>query len=252
MKKILLLFLTGMALVSSVFSQSKKGNTLSVSLGPAFPIGKFASKDFSDESSGFAKPGGAVSLSFTKFLSENFGVTLNAQAQHNPMDVHALESGFGKSLIGYPVWDFDKRSWLYGAVLFGGTGQFAIDKKNKFMLMTKAMAGIAFAKSPGMAGKSINGTALASVEQNKVSAAGFTYSAEAGINYSINKFVFLTSALTYNGTNKMTYKDVKTVITSVQGTPGSPDYQAQQSMTTIDGKQTISSVNLLFGIGFRF
>jgi len=252
MKKILLLFLICVASVSSVFSQVKNGNTFSFSVGPAFPTGQFASKDFLSESSGLAKTGGAVSINYTKFVSANFGITVCVQAQHNSMDVDVLEKEFGNSLTDFPVWSFDPRSWLYGALLLGGTGQFAMDKKNKFMLITKAMAGVAFAKSPGMAGKSVTATGLASVEQNKKTATGFAYCVGAGINYSISESVFLTSSLTYNGTNKMTFKDVQTVITSVEGTPGSPDYVAQQYMTTINGKQTISSVNVLFGIGFRF
>ena len=251
MKKILLVFMC-VASVSSVFSQVKNGNTFSFSVGPAFPIGQFGSKDFLSETSGLAKPGGAVSINYTKFVSANFGITICAQGQHNPMDVAVLEEEFGNSITDFPVWSFDKRSWLYGALLLGGSGQFAMDKKNKFTLITKAMAGIAFAKSPGMAGKSATAAGLASVEQNKKTATGFTYCVGAGINYSINKSVFLTSSLTYNGTNKMTFKDVQTIVTSVEGTPGSPDYAAQQYMTTVNGMQTISSVNLLFGIGFRF
>jgi opacity protein-like surface antigen len=252
MKRILIMCVIYVLLVSPVFSQDKQQNALSVSIGPAFATGQFASKDFFSETSGFAKPGPAFSLTYTRYLSEKFGITLSAQGQQNAMNVNALESEFGKNFSGFPEWSFDKRSWLYGAVLLGGTRQFALDKKNRLMLEVKAMAGIAFAKSPGMSGGSVNSTGLVSVEQNKASGSGFTFCTGAGINYAINKSLFLTAAVTYNGADKMKFKDVKTVTTSLQGTPGMPDYQAQQYITTTNEQQTISSVNLLFGIGFRF
>ncbi|CAN5513203.1 hypothetical protein BH10BAC2_BH10BAC2_41440 [soil metagenome] len=103
----------------SCFSQSENNSTLIISAGPAFPVGKFGSKNFSDDLSGVAKPGVAVALSFSKFPSGNLGVATSIQAQQNSINIAAFESEFANT--GYPSWDFDKRSWLYGALLLGGT-----------------------------------------------------------------------------------------------------------------------------------
>ena len=158
-----------MVLLSPVLSQVKEHNALSVSIGPAFATGQFASKDFFSETSGFAKPGPAFSLDYTRFISAKFGITLNANGQYNPMDVDAIQNEFGKNFSGFPAWEFDKRSWKYGAVLIGGTGQFALDKKEQFMLVVKALAGVAFAKSPGMSGTANSTSGMAAVEQTKAS-----------------------------------------------------------------------------------
>ena len=252
MNKIILSCVACIAFVNNAFSQSTKPNTLSLSLGPAFAIGQFASKEFNSEKSGFAKPGGALALSYTRFVSKQFGVSININAQHNPMNVEALEDEYNKSFQGFSSWSFDKRSWLYAAALLGATGQFPLDKKDKFAFVAKAMAGYAFAKSPGIEGNASNTTGMAKVEQDKAKGSGFTYCGGAGINYTINKSVFLTSLVCYNGAPNMKFKDVKTVTTAVQGTIGMPDYQAYQYMTTRDEKQTISSVNVMVGVGLRF
>lgn len=249
MKK-LLFCLINVVLVSVVNAQ--KPNALSLSLGPAFATGPFASKDFLNETSGFATMGAAVSLAYTSMLSNKFGVVISAQGQYNPMDVDALESEFGKNFAGFSSWDFDNSSWKYGAVLIGGTGQFALDKKDACTLVLKAMAGVGFAKSPGMAGTSTSSTGIAAVEQNKASGTGFAYCGSAGIQYAISKSLFLTSALSYNGADKMPFKNVRTVTTVVQGTLGSSDYQAYQNVTTRDEQQTIRSVHLTVGAGIRF
>lgn len=272
MKKNLLLFSFFLIQVSFVFSQSiKDRGSITLSVGPAFPIGKFSNKNLYDQSSGFAKIGESVLLSYSKPLSNNWGILVDIHGQRNPLNTNAFESSFSQTKIYqgiysssdpnnpppqtsykiYPNWRFEKKSWLYGALLLGGQRQFKIDNSDKINLFAKIMIGAIYAKTPKLNGSSITDTASAHIEQSKSSAFGFAYSFSGGLNYNLTKTVFLTSTLAYIGTNQMKFKDVKTILTTTKGIYGRPEYSNQQSTTTGNGKQIISSINIFVGIGIK-
>lgn len=250
MKRTCLLLLTTLHLAGA-FSQTKETNYLSVSVGPAFAMSKFAGNDVTDPSAGLAKTGVAISLSYSKMLSPYIGIAAQLQAQRNPVNTTALSNYF-RDLTGYSNWSFNKAGWSYGALLVGPESQMAIDKANKIQFIARIMAGIAYAKSPGISGQSKTANTAGYVEQDNKTATGFILNTMAGLNYSTGSALVLSASIAYNGTNKITYKQVKTTITTTQGSPGSVGYAIQQSSSTIDGKQSISSVNVLLGIGFRF
>jgi hypothetical protein len=273
MKKILLLFSLIAFQITFVFSQAKKDRgSISISVGPALPVGKFSAKDINDNLAGFAKMGESVSISYSKLLSKNWGIAIDLRGLRNPLNTMALQNSLSTTKIYqgilsgsifqnipppqvsypiYPNWQFEKQAWLYGALLLGPTGQFIIDQSKKITLTTKAMLGAVYAKSPVLKGSSITDTATARIEQSKSSAFGFMYSFSGGVNYSLNKKVFLSAALTYAGTNQITFKEVTTTVTTTKGSFASPGFSVSQSLITADGKQPISSINLLLGIGIN-
>jgi hypothetical protein len=274
MKKILLLFSLTVLQITFVFSQRiKDKGCISISVGPALPVGKFSAKDINDNVSGFAKMGESVSISYSKLLFKNWGIAIDLRGQRNPLNTTALQNslstttiyqGIPVALSGinfpppqftqviYPNWQFEKQAWLYGVLLLGPTGQFVIDQSKKITLVTKAMLGVVYAQSPVTKGSSITDTATARIEQSKSSAFGFMYSFSGGVNYSLNKKIFLSAALTYAGTNQITFKDVTSTLLTTKGSFTSPgSFSTQQLTITADGKQSISSVNLLLGVGIK-
>ncbi len=272
MKKILLIIFFCPIQVSLVFSQTmKEKGFVSFTIGAAIPAGKFASNDLFDKSSGFAKTGESVSLSYSKFLSKHWGISVDIYGQRNPLNTNALESRFSETKIYqgfsfgsdpnnpppqttyaiYPNWKFEKKAWLYSALLLGGNGRWAVGKSNTTELITKVLIGVVYAKSPELKGSSITDTATANIVQSKSSAFGFIFSFSGDLHYYLNKVIFLSSAISYTGTNQITFKDVKAILTTTKGTFGRPDYSVQQSTTTGNGKQMISSVNLSLGVGIK-
>jgi hypothetical protein len=274
MKKILFLFSLTAFQISFVFSQRiKDKGTISISVGPALPVGKFSSKDLNDQLAGFTKMGEAVSVSYSKLLSKNWGIAIDVRGQRNPLNTAALQNSLATKIIYqgtliavsgtnfpppqltpviYPNWQFEKKAWLNGALLLGPTAQFAVDQSKKITLVTKAMLGVVYAQSPVTKGSSITDTATARIEQSKSSAFGFMYSFSGGVNYSLNKKIFLSAALTYAGTNQITFKDVTSTLLTTKGSFTSPgSFSTQQLTITADGKQPISSVNLLLGVGIN-
>lgn len=249
-KKLLLLCCIGSIHITTAFSQTKEKDLLSVSIGPAFAMSKFAGSNASDPSAGLAKTGAAIAVSWSKMLSPYIGIAVQVQGQYNPVNTTALKKLF-EDQTGYSNWTIDKAGWLYGALLAGPQSQMPIDEANKMQFVARVMAGIAYAKSPGITAQSKNANTAGDIQQNKKTATGFILSTMAGLHYSVNNSVLLTAALSYSGTNKMTFKQVKTITTTSQGTPGTPEYSIQRFATTVDEKQSISSLNVLVGVAFR-
>jgi hypothetical protein len=251
MKKIFLLLLSFILCNTVMNAQAKEKNSLSLSIGPAFAMSKFASTDAVDPLAGLAKTGFAASLSWSKMLSAYIGIAAQLQGQRNAVNTTTLKKYF-EDATGYANWNFDKTGWSYGALMAGPESRMALDKADKLQFIARIMAGIIYAKSPGMSGQSRSANTAGYVAQDKKTATSFILNTMVGLNYSTSNNLFLSAAISYNGTNKMTYKQVTTTVTTTQGTPASATYAIQQYSNTVDGKQSISSVNLLLGIGFRF
>ena len=271
MKKMLLVFFLYSIQVSFVFSQAiKNRGSISLLVGAAFPVGKFSGTDLYDKSSGFANTGESVYASYSKLLSKNWGISVDILAQRNPLNTGAFENKFSQLKIYqgfslgsdpnnpppaaysiYPNWKFEKKAWLYGAFFVGVNGRFAIGDSKKIDLVLKAMPGIVYAKSPELKGSSFTDTATAVIIQSKSSGFGFIYSISGGLNYHLTRSLFLSSDVKYVGTNQITFKDIKATLTTTKGSYNSQGYSIQQSVTTVDSKQIISSINLSVGVGIK-
>lgn len=269
MKTIILFLFACIFLKTSVSAQNNSKASAALVIGPTFPTGHFADNNLYDESSGFAKTGGMVSLEYAKPFSKHWSLLISVSGQRNPINTGAFESSFSKAKIYqgaylgadpsspppqnnyqiYPNWKFDKKSWLYGTLQVGIKGQFPVSKLNKTWLTTEVVAGILFAKSPQLKGSSITDTASAIITQDKSTGIGMGYSIGGGVKHYLNNTIFFIATLKYSGSNKVTFKDVRSTLTTTKGTYGSLDYSMAQSINTANGQQTFNSINLLFGIG---
>lgn len=269
MKQVLLFLFAFIIHTTSAFSQTNNRGSVALLIGPASPTGHFGNNKLYEESPGFAKTGETISLEYTKAFSKHWTVLINLAGQRNPINTAAFESGFSKAKIYqgfyfgsdpnnppsqnnykiYPNWKFDKKSWLYGTLQVGVKGQFPVNKQNKTWLTTDASLGVLYATSPQLKGSSITDTASAIITQGKSTGFGMSYSIGGGIRYYLNNKLFFTTILKYTGSNKVSFKDVKTTLTTTKGTIGSPDYSISQSTVTTNGKQTFNSISLLLGIG---
>ena len=268
----LLLFLFAFIIpVTTSFSQTNNKGSVALLIGPAFPTGHFSNQNLYDESSGFAKTGETISLEYTRDFSKHWAILINLTGQRNPINTQAFESSFSKAKISqglyfgsesnnsplqnnyniYPNWKFDNNSWQYGTLQVGVKSQFPLDKQNKIWLTNEALICVLYASSPQLKGRSIRDTASAIISQSKSTGIGMSYSIGGGIKYYLNKKLFFTLMLKYTGSNKVTFNDIKTTLTTTKGKYGSSDYSISQSITTTNGEQTFNSINLLIGIGIN-
>lgn len=270
MKKNFLLALAVYAQVNLAFSQENNKAQISLTAGPAFPTGQFANTNLSDEASGFAKPGEAISLSLVQPISKDWALVASLADQRNPVNTKAFESGFSNltffpgiysitgpndpppqlNYVKYPNWKFEHRSWQYATLQAGIQRRFFPGNKKKVCLAANVTIGALYVTSPQLKGSSTTDTATATITQSKSSAVGLIYSLGIGMNYFLNKRVFLTSNLNYTGTDKVTFKDMRSTLTTTHGAYSTFDYSVQQSMQTVNGKQSLGSMSLLVGVGF--
>ena len=268
MKKISFLVFILLSQATMTFAQQHKKSEISFSFGPAFPIGKFANTDVLNNTSGFAKLGETISVSYLHPFSKNWKFVVNLSGQRNPINTKAFETIFSTAKIYqgftfgsdpnnpplqtnytvYPNWHFDKKSWLLGSLQIGVERQISNSGQSKLSPIIKATIGAVYASSPLLKGSSMTDTATAVIEQSKSSGVGLIYTIGSGVNYSLTENVFLFTTLDYCGTSDLKFKDIKTTMTTTKGMFGSPNYSIQQSIFTTNGKQTFSSINVLFGI----
>lgn len=251
------------------FAQTGKNTDyLDLTVGPSFPLGNFARKDITNSSSGFAKAGEVLKISYTHLVKKGFGFSITLHGQRNPLNTEALETSFAQvnfyedvfagptanqnptqySYRRYDDWKFEKKSWLFGSFLLGGYGQISPRQSKRLLVTAKAMLGILYVHAPEISGKSISDTAMAQIKQNSSSALGFAYSIVGGLKLKFtDRFYFLTQA-EYLGTNKILFKAVESTFTSAHYSNGFPT-SASMQLTTANGKQQIASINLSVGIG---
>ncbi len=259
----LLLFLTS----SYVYAQSSnEKSSISVSFGPAFPIGSYGNKEIKSSPTGFAKTGTALNISFSHFINKNWGLSLTAFGQRNNFDTKAMEDAFLNkkfySIVAfsgptipdpvyttYPNWKFAKDEWWIGGLMVGGFMQFPSRFSQNFLFTIKAQAGAVYVESPEAKGQSTTDTVIVNFSQSSSHGIGFSYTLGAGARYKLNKKMYWITNLDFLGTNKILFKGIPNTITFVRYL-NNPNYPATVSGERGNSKQSIQSINFTVGIGF--
>jgi len=266
MRKKISLTIAVFLIVATAFTQK---SSISLSIGPSFPIGSYGNKEINGSSSGFAKPGPALNISFSHLINKNWGLSLTAFGQRNNYDTEAMEDAFATqkfySLMGfsstiypppnptysiYPNWEFAKDEWWIGGLMAGAYMQFPSRFSQDFLFTIKAQVGAVYVESPETKGVSATDTLIAAFSQSGSHGIGFSYSIGAGTHHKLSKKLYWITNLDFLGTNKILFKDI-TNTTTVVKYPNSPGTtQISQMTMTGSGKQSIQSINFTVGLGF--
>jgi len=264
------LFFLAITLITVNAQAQQHKSHLEIAIGPSFPVRHFAQDNINSSSSGFAKTGQSVNISYSRLLGKRLGVAASLRGQRNPLNIHSMEEEFSKFEIPqglwtvsnpgqplpplptttYPNWKFDKQSWLLGSLLLGAYGEFPTSNE-KTSFIAKALIGAIYADVPGAEGRSITDTATASFVQTKTDSFGFTYSVDAGLKFDIAKTLSFLMTVEYTGTNNLRFDPATATFTATDGTPGTPGYSVSQSTVTGEPRQIISSVNLMVGVSIK-
>ena len=251
---------------------SNSTNSISISVGPAFPIGSYGNKEIKSSSTGFAKTGPALNISFSHLIKENWGLSLTAFGQRNNYDTEAMADAFASqnfygplvfssnfpppnptpTYTTYPNWEFEKDEWWIGGLMAGGYMQFPSQFSQDFLFTIKAQAGAVYVESPETKGVSATDTLIASFSQSGSQAIGFSYSIGAGTHHKLSKKLYWITNLDFLGTNKILFKDITNISTVVKYPNNPGTTQISQMVMTGSGKQSIQSINFTVGLGFVF
>lgn len=174
MKKIL--FVIPLLLISFALSaqemQSKKG-FISISIGPSFPLGDFASSDIGNTDAGFANNGLSINLiNFGYLFSENFGITAMLNGSAYPFDA---DNG------NEPIWS-------YGALLVGPLFSTPLDKEKADLDLRFMVGTLTAILDPDNGNEEQEGSAGA-------------ISIGAGIRYHLSDKISLATGLDYISSN---------------------------------------------------
>jgi len=252
---------------SQSFDTSPSRNLLSLSIGPSFPAGPFSSTNASDNSSGYAKTGEAVNLSFIHEIHNGFGLTALLLGQRNPLNTGALTrqlDGTGFEVNGssrhYPNWTADKTSWFTGSLLVGITKKILLGPDSRFSVAARALVGAAHVQSPKISANSKSDTSYAILTQNSGSAFAFSYLTGVGLFYHLRKHLSLLFGADYFATTSASFKNSTATFATTTGglnVPGvyslsnsSQPIWAVTSTNTV--KQPLGSINLHLGASFAF
>ena len=269
MRKILILLLC-INVSLFAFSQNKKAKqSLSIGIGPSFPLGDFGSKDLSDNGAGFAGIGQALNIDYVLPFSKNFGFVVSATGQRNPVNTKKLEESFNQTVfstpylifgggvtspvlipaIKYEHWNFEKATWWSGNAMAGIQMSSEPDKYG-VNFYSRVLFGAQYVSMPKFQGKSETDTLIATYTQTTSHGIGFAYSFSAGMNYSLSNKTFLFANAGYTGTSKIKMEDINTTMV-VAKNPGTIGGSISSSSRTGDGKQDFLTLNVTVGIGFR-
>ncbi len=255
-----------------LYSQQKDNQSyFHVSIGPAFPLGKYGNGDDYTRNQGHAKTGGAIKLSGTTMLKKNFGLNASIQLQLNPLNTASLEKDIWKLNYGqsgaisftdtiiipptqspprtspYKNWEVDKSSWKVGSLMVGALKQFPFEGSKNLSAFVEANIGFTYAWSPEISGRSISDTLIVELKQYKSSGMGFSYSLGTGLNYGLNTKTNLRLSVDYFGTTKIKFSNMRTVQNGSSIPPGS----LWSSSMKRDGKIPISAINVGVGLSFQ-
>ena len=212
--------------------------SLSLSAGPAFPIGKFASKDQLASESGHARIGAGAELALTYWLNRSFGVVATAAGQENSIGTFTSvpNPGSGSATI-------QNDPWKIARFLAGGT--FSHPLSGGLSLEIRALAGLLKTRLPGYTYHISSGSGLSSSQSGgKASAFSlpwtFAYEAGAGLKWQSPGRLFLRLDAAYTGANPKLHQDI---IIMVNGTT--------TGTGTIEHEQPIAALRVGLGAGIR-
>ncbi|MFT3678354.1 MAG: hypothetical protein QM781_20840 [Chitinophagaceae bacterium] len=244
--------------------------SLSINAGPAFPLNPFGNTDASNSGSGFARTGPHIAFTYTTALQKKWSFVTTIQVQQHRLNTSALEKEFSTTPIAsglftgtgpnmplpgnayktYPNWQFEKKSWFAGFFLVGA--QLNAGTPEKWRPFIRLQAGLLHLKLPAIKGESVTDTASAYLDQKGASGTGLGYSSTAGIYHQLNQKLFLTAAISYIGSSRVSFSSVRARLTTTQGRFGEIPFSIQQSTVTGSASQKINSLNFSAGIGFRW
>jgi hypothetical protein len=221
--------------ISSSVAQDKKGY-IGISLGPSFPIGDFASKNFSNRNAGFATTGAIFDISFAyKLGKSNFGITGLIRGQANALDVQAMADELGNSLRG-TNWTVESGgAWTLGGYFIGGIGSFPVSEKVSFD--TKAMIGIGISTIPEITITSSDNFGSYWTKQSITTSSSLAYTLGVGFKIELGKSLYLLTNLDYLG-SEPEFQNIDIV-------------DSDGDRTKFTYKQSIRTINLSIGIALK-
>lgn len=246
----------------AIRSTAQSNGMLSLSLGPAIPMGEFASKNAFSTSAGLADIGGLADLSYQHpFGSSRFGWVASLRGRFNGVNKSATFAPFEAQFPGFQQWSVNNSRWTTAAALLGA--YYDIPLSRKLGLRGNIGFGIAESWSPKQIVTGIRDSVgfgahdLVQGTLHSVSATSLTATAGLSVYYRWSSRWSLMAKADYTWL-KPTFHNVTALIIYAGGlvVPGilSPSNASTLSayITTHDYTQAMPTVNILVGVTYNW
>jgi hypothetical protein len=239
-------------------SNSNKG-LLSLTLGPSFPIGAFASKDPNSSTSGLANIGGSADLSYRHpFKHSRFGWMASVTGNINWVNKNATLEPLEAEFSDYQ-WTQKNNYWSDVSALVGA--YYTIGLRPKLSLELALELGAAKAWSPNQSIRGLRDSSgqedLVLATVHPISAYTFTGKLSAGIRYQLRSHLALLGGINFTYL-KPTFNNLRTDIYYAQDIVISGNYQLSNSGTVVaenshwgNYTQAMDHIDLSVGIGWK-
>ena len=214
-----------------------------LSVGPSFPIGKFASKDYMDSSAGFAKLGVAADLLFGYQLNNKISILFRLGGSQHAQDEESLEKRGGPGMSGSVAKNIDAGKWNALKLMLGGRISSPVSSPGKLIFYSDISAGICKTAIPEYSGSVYTNNMLSGgFAYEKINLPwSFCYQIGAGLKYGLNGKIYLLGDLNYFDSAPV-HHDVKNINFPNPAGPYVP----------FDTKYHLSTINVLLGAGIHF
>ena len=257
MRKIVFLLLLCNA--TMLYGQEGK-RRITLSVAPAFPLGKWAEKEAPVESAGFASSGQSFHLRYSNDFFANWGWFLMLKGQRNQLNADKLSNyhnthpfPIGGIVVGpgpappaevdIENWSFKKKNWMTATAMGGFYRIIPAGKRS--VLLPELGLGLIYAKLPDFLGTAQDGNQSASLKRKGKHGVGLAYSVGLSARHSINSKYDIFSSLAYFGSSAVKFNDISTTRFYTNGTIVS------ESVTITDHQQVFASLNLYIGVGMK-
>ncbi len=232
MKKYLFLIAFSITTITIYAQESKY--YLGISYGKSFPIGDFASDDFSNSDAGFSKIGNKLDIYAGNVLSENLTFTLVFRYQNFDTDIDALLNTLETN---NPETNFTgiSEAWKTYSFLAGIAYKLTIGEK--FSLYPRLGLGPMLVTNPQFSITSTNENTNTDVDRSSENGLGLGYELGIGLKRDLGKHFCLMPTFTFSS-GFVTIPHVETTI--------------DNTVTTSNSKPKIITFNLGLSLAYKF
>jgi hypothetical protein len=254
MKKGSLLLLSIFCISEIVFAQKTPKFSAAISFGPAFPVGKFGSKNSSDSTAGWALPGPALNVSFGYHLTKSTGAMLLMSGQFNKQDANSFNKRIKENNPPGTEVQTKTYSWNIWKIMAGGFFDIPISNSRKVLLRTALSGGAVKSYFPGYKYSGTSNPTGSPADQSAFSGSFsgmqlpwvFGFQVNSGVQYEIAENIFLLADLNYFNAEVESYSFYPRG-TGIIFSPGPVLFPPPQKT-----KFSLASLNVMFGAEFRF
>lgn len=195
MRTTLILLLATILFSTTTLGQNTNRNYIGLSVGPSFTMGKFASTNFNDSTSGWAKTGVMIEVDYAYRLTHNFGLMAMISFSSNGFKSISFRDSLN---VAHPDTSFSVEgvsNWSGGGIMIGPYLRFPLGGNLSWDI--RGVFGFYGGTTPKItirATDELTGEDLVPVTRQSARAYSYSYMVGTGFKYKLSNYYILLFA----------------------------------------------------------